>query len=175
LKVRAARLCLSETIAVSLHSARRIHMRLKVLVGEGDHVMGLTVPFAAVGIAANLIWPGVFRLGFGSTGIVIGIIALAIGVPFWLASVAQILVNVPRKRLITTGTFAVMSHPLYTSVALLVIPGCGLLLDTWVGFAIGAVLYISNRIFSPREEKLLTRYFPEEYPAYRSRVLLPWL
>jgi protein-S-isoprenylcysteine O-methyltransferase Ste14 len=68
-----------------------------------------------------------------------------------------------------------MPHPLYTSVALLVIPGCGLALDTWVGFAIGAVLYVSSRIFSPREEALLTRYFPEAYPSYRAKVLFPWL
>jgi protein-S-isoprenylcysteine O-methyltransferase Ste14 len=150
-------------------------MRLKVLVGEGSHVMGFTLPFAAAGIAANLIWPPVFRMGFGSTGLIIGIVLLVVGVPLWLTSVVQILVNVPRKRLITTGPFALMLHPLYTCVALLVIPGCGLLIDTWVGFAIGAALYVSSRIFSPREEALLERYFPAEYPAYRAKVLFPWL
>ncbi len=150
-------------------------MRLKVLVGEGQHVMGLTMPFVAVGIAANLIWPAIFSMGFGSTGLIIGIVLLVVGVLLWLTSVVQILVNVPRKRLITTGPFALMLHPLYTSVATLVLPGCGLLLDTWLGFAVGAVLYVSSRIFSPREEKLLTRYFPVEYPAYRAKVVFPWL
>ena len=86
-----------------------------------------------------------------------------------------ILVRVPQKKLITTGPFAVVLHPLYTSVALLVIPGLGLLFDSWVGAAIGVVLYISSRIFSPREEKILLQYFPQEYPAYRKKVLLPWL
>jgi protein-S-isoprenylcysteine O-methyltransferase Ste14 len=37
------------------------------------------------------------------------------------------------------------------------------------------VLYISNRIFSVREEKLLEGFFPKEYAAYRGKVLLPWL
>ena len=97
------------------------------------------------------------------------------GVPLWIASAVQILVNVPRKRLITTGPFAIVLHPIYTFVALLVIPGCGLLLDTWVGFAIGAVLYASTRIFSVREEKLLEGIFPKEYADYRRKVLLPWL
>jgi protein-S-isoprenylcysteine O-methyltransferase Ste14 len=150
-------------------------MRLKVLVGEGSHVMGLTLPFAAAGIAANLVWPSIFWMGFGTPGLIIGIVLLVIGVPLWLTSVVQILVWVPRKRLITTGPFALMLHPLYTCVALLVIPGCGLVVDTWVGFAIGAVLYISSRIFSPREEILLSGYFPAEYPAYRAKVLIPWL
>jgi protein-S-isoprenylcysteine O-methyltransferase Ste14 len=150
-------------------------MRLKVLVGEGRHVMGLALPFAIVGIAANLIRPSVFRMGLAATGLILGIVLLVLGVPLWLTSVAQILVNVPRKKLITTGPFALMLHPLYTSVALLVIPGCGFALDTWVGFPIGAALYVASRIFSPREEALLTKYFPEAYPAYRAKVLMPWL
>ena len=55
------------------------------------------------------------------------------------------------------------------------IPGIGLLFDSWVGAAIGVVLYISSRIFAPGEEKILLQYFPKEYPAYRRKVLLPWL
>jgi protein-S-isoprenylcysteine O-methyltransferase Ste14 len=150
-------------------------MKLKVLVGAGDRVMGATLPFAAVGIVANIMWPAAFRMGTGSLGLIIGIVLLVVGVPTWLGSVAQILVNVPKKKLITTGPFAVMRHPLYTSVALLVIPGCGLVLDTWVGFAIGAILYASCRVFAVQEEALLAKYFPTEYPAYRERILLPWL
>jgi protein-S-isoprenylcysteine O-methyltransferase Ste14 len=36
-------------------------------------------------------------------------------------------------------------------------------------------MYASSRIFSPREERMLGTLFPSEYPAYRARVLLPWL
>lgn len=150
-------------------------MKLKALVGAGDRVMGLTLPFIVIGVAANIIWPAVFRMGSGRGGLIAGIILLVIGLPLWITSVVQILVWVPRKTLITTGPFRLMLHPLYTSVALLVLPGVGLVLDTWLGFALGAVLYLSSRIFSPAEEKLLARYFPTEYPAYRGRVLLPWL
>ena len=85
------------------------------------------------------------------------------------------LVNIPRKKIITTGPFAFMKHPLYTSMALLVLPGVGLVLDTWVGFAIGAVLYIASRIFSGGEDQFLEQLFTEAYLTYRSRVLLPWL
>jgi protein-S-isoprenylcysteine O-methyltransferase Ste14 len=150
-------------------------MNIKVLVGSGDRVMGLTLPFAVVGIAANIIWPSAFTLAFGMAGLVAGLALIALGLPLWLGSVALILINVPKKKLITTGPFALMAHPLYTSVALLVIPGCSLLFDTWVGFAIGALLYSASRLFSPREEELLTKYFPSDYPAYRAKVLLPWL
>jgi protein-S-isoprenylcysteine O-methyltransferase Ste14 len=150
-------------------------MRLKVLVGEGRHIMSLALPFAALGIAANILRPGWFTLGFGTGGMVAGIILLAIGVPTWLSSVALILIRVPQKKLITTGPYAIVMHPLTTSVALLVVPGLGLLFDSWVGAGIGAVLYVSARLFSPREEVILQKVFPKEYPAYRKKVLLPWL
>jgi protein-S-isoprenylcysteine O-methyltransferase Ste14 len=150
-------------------------MRLKVLVGSGGRIMSLTLPFAALGIVANILRPGWFSLGFGTGGVVAGIVLLAVGVPTWLSSVALILIRVPQKKLITTGPFAVVLHPLYASVALLVIPGLGLLFDSWVGLGIGAVLYVSSRLFAPAEEVILQKVFPSEYPAYRRKVLLPWL
>lgn len=150
-------------------------MQIKALVGAGDRIIGLTLPFAAVGIAANIIWPRVFALGPATGGLVAGIVLVAAGLPIWLVSIAQVLFAVPKGKLITTGSYALMLHPLYTSVALLVIPGCGLLLDTWVGFAIGAVLYFVSRVYSPREERELASHFGEEYAVYRRKVWLPWL
>jgi protein-S-isoprenylcysteine O-methyltransferase Ste14 len=150
-------------------------MKLKILVGAGSRVMGFFLPFAAVGIVVNVIRPSWFAMRLGIPGVVAGAVLLAAGVPLWLISAAQILIFVPKGKLITTGPFALMLHPLYTSVALLVIPACGLLLDTWLGPALGIVLYVSSRMFSRSEEKMLLSIFPEEYPAYRKKVLLPWL
>jgi protein-S-isoprenylcysteine O-methyltransferase Ste14 len=150
-------------------------MKLKVLVGAGSRVMGLTLPFIVVGVIANILWPSLFHMGRGTAGLVAGIVLLVIGMPMWLTSVVQILIFVPKGMLITKGPFALVLHPLYTSVALLVLPGCGLVIDTWLGIALGAILYVSSRIFSRAEEKILAGIFPVEYPAYRSKVLLPWL
>jgi len=159
----------------SANPQRRPATLLKTLVGAGDRIMALALPFIGVGVAANIAWPAVFRLGLGTGGLVAGIVFLLIGVPLWLIAAVQLLVYVPRKALITSGPFRLMLHPVYTSVALLVCPGLGLALDTWLGPALGAVLYVSSRIFSGKEEKILTTDFPTEYPAYRERVLLPWL
>jgi protein-S-isoprenylcysteine O-methyltransferase Ste14 len=150
-------------------------MKLKALVGAGDRVVGAALPLILAGLAANVLRPEWFRMGAGIGGQVAGIVLLAVGVPVWITSAIQILSNVPKGRLITKGPFAVVLHPLYTSVALLVLPGIGLLLDTWLGPAAGAVLYISSRVFSGSEEKMLAKLFPADYPAYRKRVLLPWL
>jgi len=149
--------------------------QLKALVGEGDRIAILTLPLAAIGLGANHLWPSAFHMGWGAAGKVLGIACVAIGVPLWLTSAVQILLFVPKGRLITTGPFALMRHPLYTSVALLVLPGLGLLFDSWIGFAIGIVLYSSSRLFAPNEERELAARFPQEYAAYRKRIVLPWL
>jgi protein-S-isoprenylcysteine O-methyltransferase Ste14 len=150
-------------------------MKLRGLVGAGDRIIAGMLPFAVVGIVANVLWPSVFRMNAGNAGLIAGSILLAVGGPLWLWAAAQVLLYVPQGRLITTGPFGIVLHPIYSFVALLVIPGIGLVLDTWGGFAIGAALYVSSRIFAPREERQLAKEFPDDYPAYRSRVLLPWL
>lgn len=150
-------------------------MRLRQLVGAGDRITAFTLPFAVAGVGANLLWPPVFRMGWGSAGLAAGIILLVAGIPLWLGSAIQVLRNVPRGRLITTGGFALVLHPLYLAVSLLVIPGCGLVADSWVGFAIGAAMYVGVRLFAAGEEEEMVAAFPREYPAYRAKVLLPWL
>jgi len=148
---------------------------LRKLMGAGDRIMLFTLPFALLGIAGNILWPSLFKMGWGTWGLIAGVILLAVGVPLWLGSVIQILIGVPRGRLITTGGFALVRHPLYLAVALLVIPGCGLVLDTWLGFGIGAAMYLGVRRFAVQEERELVAAFPQQYPAYRANVLLPWL
>ena len=86
-------------------------MKLKVLVGAGSKVMGLTLPFIVAGIVLNILFPAWFTLGFGTGGVIAGVILLVIGVPVWISSVVLVLVRVPQKKLITTGPFAVVLHP----------------------------------------------------------------
>lgn len=150
-------------------------MNVRALVGAGDRIMGLTLPFAAAAVAANVLWPDVFDPGLGLAGRVAGGVLLALGVPIWLASAALIARNVPRGRLVTTGPFAWVRHPLYTAVALLVLPGLGLVLDSWAGLAVGAVLYGASRLFSGREDRELAARFGAEYEAYCGRVRIPWV
>lgn len=150
-------------------------MQIKTLVGAGHRIMALTLPFAVAGLGANALWPSVFRAELGPTGRILGAVLLGVGVPLWLTSVVQILVLVPKGKLITSGPFALVLHPLYTSVALLVLPGAGLLFGSWLGALLGLVLYVASRRFAPSEERELAARFPQEYATYRRRVLLPWL
>ena len=150
-------------------------MNIKILIGAGDKIMGFSLPFSLAGLVLNVLYPVWFTMNTGVTGIIIGAIMLVLGIPFWLISVVQMIKHVPKNQLITQGPFRLVLHPIYTSVALLVIPGISLVLDTWLGFAIGATLYIISRIFRIQEEKKLNVIFPGAYQDYRSKVFIPWL
>jgi protein-S-isoprenylcysteine O-methyltransferase Ste14 len=90
---------------------------------------------------------------------VISFIFLIPGMIIWICSAALILTEVPKKKLITKGPYALAKHPLCTGVALLVLPWGGYLLDTWLGALIGIILYIGSRIYSHEEEEMLSKIF----------------
>jgi len=151
-------------------------MKLKLLVGSGDRIGLVTSPFLIIGLILNIVDPSTFSVG-GPSGILklVSVIALVAGVTVWLWSVVLILTKVPKNQLITSGPYRLVKHPLYTGVALLVLPWVGFLLNTWLGAAIGLVLYIGSRVFSRAEEEVLSNAFGAAWEEYCKRVKVRWL
>lgn len=151
-------------------------MKLKILVGNGRKIGLFTLPFLIVGISMNVISPEFFSVN-GTSGLLfwISILFLVVGGINWIWTVVLILTKIPRKQLITTGPYAIVKHPLYVGVALLVLPWAGFMFNTWLGVVIGIVVYIGSRIFSPEEEKLLSRIFGIEWENYCKKVKFPWI
>jgi protein-S-isoprenylcysteine O-methyltransferase Ste14 len=157
-------------------SGRRTNWSLKALVGSGDKIVLATLPFVIVGAILNVAFPSVFSVGGPPEALRgISIVMTIVGVVIWLWSAALILMRVPRGELITTGPFAWVKHPIYTSVALVVIPWVGFLLDTWLGAVLGIVLYVASRRFAPEEEAELSRTFGPAWDRYAASVKLEWL
>jgi protein-S-isoprenylcysteine O-methyltransferase Ste14 len=151
-------------------------MKLKVLVGNGRKIGLLVLPFLVAGVALNILFPSVFGVGGPPLWLaVVSIVLLIPGVVIWFWSVYLILTKIPKKELITTGPYALMKHPLYTGVALLVLPWAGFLLNTWLGLLIGIVVYIGSRLYSPEEEQLLAKIFGGRWTEYSKKVKMPWL
>jgi protein-S-isoprenylcysteine O-methyltransferase Ste14 len=149
---------------------------LKTLVGSGDRIALSTLPFLVVGLILNVAYPSLFDVGGPPFALgVVSVAVLAAGVTIWAWSVVLILTQVPKGRLITHGPYAVVLHPLYTAVALLVLPWLGFLIDTWLGAALGVVMYAASRVFAPAEERELARTFGADWTRYRRAVKLPWL
>jgi protein-S-isoprenylcysteine O-methyltransferase Ste14 len=149
---------------------------LKVLIGSGDKIGLFLLPFLLVGLFLNIAYPFAFEVGGppAALQVVSGIILIP-GLTIWVWSVALILRKVPRGELITNGPYSIVKHPLYTSVALLVLPWIGFLLNSWLGAVIGILLYIGSRIFAPAEEAALSKTFGADWDEYCTRVKISWL
>lgn len=151
-------------------------MNLNILVGNGRKIGLFTLPFLIVGLILNVLFPAFFSIGGPSFDLaLVSIIILIPGIINWIWSVVLILTKIPRKELITTGPYALVKHPLYTGVALLVLPWIGILCNTWLGILIGVIVYIGSRLYAPEEEQILSKIFGEAWDDYCKKVKLPWL
>ncbi len=151
-------------------------MNLKELVGSGDKIGLFMLPFLIIGLTLNILFPSTFNVGGPSSDLIIlSIIISILGIIIWMWTVILILSKVPKNELITNGPYSVVKHPLYTGVAILVIPWIGILLNSWMGIIFGLILYIGSRIFSPKEEEKLANHFGKLWEEYIKKVLIPWL
>jgi protein-S-isoprenylcysteine O-methyltransferase Ste14 len=76
--------------------------------------------------------------------------------------------NEREQRVIDTGPYAIVRHPMYAS-ALSYIFGIPLLLGSWVGLAMTAIFILGIGWRAQKEEQLLVRDLAG-YPAYMDRV-----
>lgn len=151
-------------------------MGVRALIGSGDRIAIVTLPIAVIGIALNLTYPSAFEVGGPPEVLrIVSIVILGIGVTIWAWSVALILTVARRGELITTGPFAIVRHPLYVGVSLLVLPWLGFLLNTWLGAAIGVVMYLATRRYAPAEDAALSERFGVAWDGYAASVRLPWV
>jgi protein-S-isoprenylcysteine O-methyltransferase Ste14 len=151
-------------------------MNLKKLVGSGDRIWLFTLPFLIVGLILNVAYPAWFDVGGPPTALrVVSVVALAVGVAIWAWCVVLIATRLPRGELITSGPYALVKHPLYAAVALLVLPSLGFVLNTWLGALVGVVMYIGTRIYAPAEEAELSKIFGAAWTKYATTVKIPWL
>ncbi len=151
-------------------------MNLSRLTGSGDKIGIFTLPFLAIGLILNSIFPSSFSVGGPSNVLTVtSILILIPGVVVWGWSIVLILKRVPRNELITTGPYALVKHPLYTNAALLILPWIGFLFNTWLGVLVGAAIYVGSRVFSREEEKALSKEFGTAWDEYLKQVRIPWL
>ncbi len=78
--------------------------------------------------------------------------------------------------LIERGPYAMVRHPIYTGLLAMML-GTALYYAEWLGFVLFAAGVVAFYFKSRQEEQLMTRHFPDEYPAYRRRTkaLVPFV
>jgi protein-S-isoprenylcysteine O-methyltransferase Ste14 len=157
-------------------AGRRTVAGLRALIGAGDRIILFVLPFLIAGLIVNMSFPSAFDVG-GPPPVLFAVSAVVLlaGLAIYAWSVVLVLTHVPRGELITSGPYAVVKHPLYTAVALLVLPWLGFLVNTWLGAALGAVMYVGTRLFAPAEEATLAAAKGKDWTDYTRTVKIPWL
>lgn len=119
---------------------------------------------------------------FPQAGQVVGAVLMIGGGSFLLAGIVRLgrsLTPLPYPKvgakLVQTGPFALVRHPLYSGGLLFAI-GWALFVRGWLTLGYAALLFVLLDVKSRQEERWLSEKYPE-YPAYQRRVrkLIPFL
>jgi len=145
------------------------------------------VPLVVAGtlLATPHFWPAVFDLRFLPRGIAIDAIGLAllilgIGLSIWArrhlgANWSSAVAVKDRHRLVRSGPYRVVRHPIYSGL-LLAVAGTALVVGEWRGLAALGLAVVAFVHKSRIEERRMRDTFPE-YDAYRRTTpsLLPYI
>ncbi len=132
---------------------------------------------AAAGLATHL-WPQACLLR-----IVPGVVLVTVAIVFFVAGLSMLLTAVismnrayNSDQLVSSGVFALVRHPIYSSWIVLILPGIALFSRSWPLLLLPAVAYIAFKLTIHREDEYLQQQFGQAYLDYQSRVneLLPF-
>jgi len=144
--------------------------------GEGWFILQLGL-FAII-----LLAPPVPRVSFSLWLRILGLGILIVGGVFGTGGMLALGSNLtpfPKPiaggRLVTTGVYSVVRHPIYTGLILGTL-GLGVFRASLLGIGLAAVLFIFFDLKSRREETWLAEAYPG-YMDYQKRVkkLIPWV
>jgi protein-S-isoprenylcysteine O-methyltransferase Ste14 len=140
--------------------------------GVGPRIFLSTIAYALVAVAATRAWPDACLLRWPPYAVfaTVGCILLALGVPMWLTSAVSAMRAYNRDQLVTSGVFALVRHPIYSSAIVLNLPGIAFLTRSWPLFLMPLVAYGVFKLLIHREDEYLERRFGQAYLAYRARV-----
>jgi protein-S-isoprenylcysteine O-methyltransferase Ste14 len=136
---------------------------------------GLLLLFALVpGIGPR--WPlhGIFQLlGWLLAGT--GMLLLVAGFVNLGRSLTPFPRPLPDGKLVITGTYGYVRHPIYFAVLLGAL-GLSLSTENWLRLACTGMLFVFFDLKARREERWLQQQYPD-YAAYKMRVkkLIPWI
>jgi protein-S-isoprenylcysteine O-methyltransferase Ste14 len=88
----------------------------------------------------------------------------------WLAAVVTVMRAYNRDELVTSGVFALVRHPVYSSAIVFNLPALALLTRSWPLFLTPLVAYAVFKLSIHREDEYLERRFGQAYLDYRARV-----
>jgi protein-S-isoprenylcysteine O-methyltransferase Ste14 len=141
------------------------------IIGQGGKIILFMLPSLIAAIWVHTVFPQIAALPRSISFIQpLGYVFLLLGLILWGTAIIQLLAGFSQGKLVTTGAYAVVRNPIYSSVTFFILPAVALLTLTWVYFVASVFLYAGVMIFIGVEEQQLTKAFGKEYEAYLTRV-----
>jgi protein-S-isoprenylcysteine O-methyltransferase Ste14/rhodanese-related sulfurtransferase len=152
---------------------------------RGEDVKAISAGYITCALLALIVapieshfWPPEPSAAREIIGAVIGLVGLLIGGLSFRALGRNFRVFAAPRRsgtLVTTGVYAKVRHPMYTSV-IMAVGGYALLFGSWLSLPLWLGVTVCYVIKAVKEERLLENKFPE-YAEYRKRTwrLVPYL
>jgi protein-S-isoprenylcysteine O-methyltransferase Ste14 len=134
----------------------------KTLVPSAFYMMGAS--------AATRAWPDVFRLALPPVVTSIAWVLIGLGVSLWLTAIITVMRAYDRDRLVTTGVFGLVRHPVYAAWIMLIFPGQALLARSWLMLLAPLIAYAIFKRLIGVEDEYLAKRFGQTYLDYRRRV-----
>jgi len=140
---------------------------------------GIGVIFAPVSLAYGMftlaltyIFKPLFNLDFipSTIRIIIGLLFLVIGIPFFISSVVAVSRAYNADKLVCSGIFRCSRHPLYASWVFFLVPGIVFLCNSWIGLTTPLFMYILLKNLVRKEEIYLENRFGSKYIEYKKKT-----
>lgn len=140
--------------------------------GIGPKIAVIMLPWLAVTLLINGFTENTFAFTTQHQKVILiaGIILMTFGLIFYFSTVKVLLKGLKQMKLQTKGAFSLCQNPLYSSIALFIIPALSLILNSWLVLTTSIVGYILFKIHIKNEYSELEKYFGEEYLKYKSET-----
>lgn len=102
--------------------------------------------------------------------IIIGIIFLFIGIPYYILCGKTIQKVYNEGKLSTTGVYATCRHPVYSSWIFFNVPGIVIFFRSWLLLTVPLFMYILLIILAKKEENYLMDTYGNEYMEYKKNT-----
>jgi len=99
-----------------------------------------------------------------------GLVLIGLGLTMWLLGAAGAMKAYNADRLVTTGVFRLVRHPMYAGWIVLVLPGIALLTAAWPFLLMPLVGYAAFKAYIHVEDEYLEERFGRSFTAYREDV-----
>lgn len=139
--------------------------------GVGPKLVLSIIPFIVVLAIVNIIFYPIFQIPIHPIFLILlGVALILIGIYIYFKSIIAVKKAYDESILLTSGFFAYMRHPVYSSFIIFMAPGFVCLSNSWFLLIIPVIFYLLFRIYIKPEENYCLNKFGDKYSHYKENV-----